>query len=214
MKEAYEQLAALLVEGEEKKALQLVREWRDKLPLMEVHEEIITPAMYHVGELWKRNEISVADEHLATAICDYIMTLLSPRNYETHGRKAVFFNVEEEEHHLGLKMAADLFREEGWEARFLGSGVPNDHVLAQIEKFQPEVICVSASLSYRVPSLQKIIRILRERIPEAFILIGGRIVKNYGREEWNESRVQTLRTLPEIKDWLIREKEGVFDEKI
>ncbi|SDJ62095.1 cobalamin B12-binding domain-containing protein [Salimicrobium halophilum] len=212
MEEVYKQLASHLLEGEEKEALELVQQWKEERSLTEVHEDIITPAMYHVGELWQKNEITVADEHLATAICDYILTLLSPRTSETNGRKAIFFNVEEEQHHLGLKMAADLFREQGWDARFLGAGMPNDHVLSQIEKYQPDVVCVSASLSYRVPALKEIIRIIEETVPGSYILVGGRIVQKYGMKEWNTSRVDTLGSLAEIKGWLNKEKEGTFDE--
>ncbi|SDX99956.1 MULTISPECIES: cobalamin B12-binding domain-containing protein [Salimicrobium] len=208
MEEVYKQLTGYLLEGEEQEALQLVRKWVDERSLLEVHEEIITPAMYYVGELWQTNRISVADEHLATATCDYIMTLISPRKGASNGKKAIFFNVEEEEHHLGLKMAADIFREEGWESRFLGTGVPDDHVLQQIEKFRPDVICISAALSYRVPEMHNIIDILKKRMPDSVILIGGRIVKNHGMSEWNVKRVHTMSSLTAVREWLQNGKEG------
>ncbi len=38
----------------------------------------LQPAMYEVGELWEKNEISVAQEHLATAIANRIMSSLYP----------------------------------------------------------------------------------------------------------------------------------------
>jgi methanogenic corrinoid protein MtbC1 len=31
-------------------------------------------AMYEIGKRWQENKISVADEHLATATCDYVIT--------------------------------------------------------------------------------------------------------------------------------------------
>lgn len=32
--------------------------------------------MYQIGQWWQENKISVADEHLATATCDYIIARL------------------------------------------------------------------------------------------------------------------------------------------
>jgi MerR family transcriptional regulator, light-induced transcriptional regulator len=31
------------------------------------YEKIIKPSMYRIGDLWEKNQITVADEHLATA---------------------------------------------------------------------------------------------------------------------------------------------------
>jgi methanogenic corrinoid protein MtbC1 len=41
----------------------------------EVHEELIAPALWLIGELWERGEISVADEHAATEISLRVLAL-------------------------------------------------------------------------------------------------------------------------------------------
>lgn len=35
----------------------------------ELHLRVVQPAQYEIGRLWQENKISVAEEHLATAIC-------------------------------------------------------------------------------------------------------------------------------------------------
>ena len=45
------------------------------LDTAQIDDEIITPALWHVGDLWERGEISVADEHIATEISIRVLAL-------------------------------------------------------------------------------------------------------------------------------------------
>lgn len=49
---------------------------KEGLTIAGVHTRVITPAMHQIGELWARNAISVADEHLATAIAHRVIAAL------------------------------------------------------------------------------------------------------------------------------------------
>jgi methanogenic corrinoid protein MtbC1 len=44
----------------------------------ELCEEVVRPALYEIGELWASGEITVADEHVASAISDTILACLAP----------------------------------------------------------------------------------------------------------------------------------------
>jgi len=44
-----------------------------KVGLAEIDVRIIQPAMYEVGRLWQRRQISVAQEHLASAITQNVL---------------------------------------------------------------------------------------------------------------------------------------------
>jgi len=61
--------AAALLRGDEVAAELVIREALEaRLSAAEIDDEIIAPALWFVGELWERGEISVADEHIATEI--------------------------------------------------------------------------------------------------------------------------------------------------
>jgi hypothetical protein len=61
--------AAAVLIGDEVAAEIVIREALEaRLTSGEVDDEIIAPALWLVGELWERGEISVADEHIATEI--------------------------------------------------------------------------------------------------------------------------------------------------
>ena len=43
-----------------------------------LYEEVFRRSLYEVGELWERGRISVADEHLATAMTESLLTQVYP----------------------------------------------------------------------------------------------------------------------------------------
>ena len=68
--------AAALLSGDEVAAEVAIREAIDaKLTTAQIDDEIIAPALWLVGDLWQRGEISVADEHLATEISLRVLAL-------------------------------------------------------------------------------------------------------------------------------------------
>ena len=65
-----------LLSGDQVAAEIAIREAMDAgLGTAQIDDEIIAPALWHVGELWERGEISVADEHVATEISMRVLAL-------------------------------------------------------------------------------------------------------------------------------------------
>ena len=68
--------ADALLSADEVAAEIAIREAMDAgLDTAQIDDEIIAPALWHVGDLWERGEISVADEHLATEISIRVLAL-------------------------------------------------------------------------------------------------------------------------------------------
>lgn len=135
----YETFAGLLLNGEEEKALAYASNLLKDQTKLSLFEDIITPAMYHIGVLWEKNKITVADEHLATAICDFVVSSLDDSIYRekrknSKRKKVMLMGVENEQHYIGLKMVASFYREQGWRVRYLGPNLPTDHALSQIRE--------------------------------------------------------------------------------
>ena len=53
---------------------------KKQTPILEIYEHLFQPALYRIGDLWEANRISVASEHMATAIVE-LQTLQTA--YET-----------------------------------------------------------------------------------------------------------------------------------
>lgn len=132
-------------------------------------------ALYRVGELWERNQISVAKEHLATAITESLLTLVHPVIFRTPrcGRRAVVSCVANEYHQLGGKMVADILELHGWDSYFLGANTPVDALLAMLEEKRPELLCLSLSVYFNLPSLLSALKHVHDAFPALRVLVGG-----------------------------------------
>ena len=169
-------LQAILA-GDRRLALKVVHEaLQQGLSLAEVYVTVIQEAMYEVGCRWERNEITVADEHLATAVTQYVLANLYDRidGSEQDRGRAVVTGIEGESHQLGANMVADMLEADGWDVRFLGANVPSTSVLAALDEHDPELVGISATMLFNVPKVAALIAAVRGRSEHRpRIVVGG-----------------------------------------
>lgn len=152
---------------------------------LEIAVNLFQPSMYQIGQLWQKNSISVAQEHMATAIAQnqialaYAAAPAAPSN----GRSALFACVEGNQHGLGLRMVSDAFDLAGWDTQYLGPNLPLRDLLSQINACRPEIVGLSASLALHIDMLRRSIDAIRAEFGGAapLIMVGG-LASNQGVE--------------------------------
>ncbi len=162
-------------------AYELVRErMAAGASLANVNVHIIQASMYEVGHLWAANRISVAREHLATAISQYVMSnAFSLAEFAPPmARTAIFANVEGNHHALGLRMISDAFETAGWTSHFLGADVPERSLVEQVDTLRPDLLGLSVALPQQLVTARRIIGGLRAEMGQScpVILLGGRAI--------------------------------------
>lgn len=174
---------------------------------IDFYEKILKPVMESVGSLWEKNKITVAEEHLATASIDYLMTQLRYQIVHPGQLKKspsiLLFCLEGEQHSLGLKMVSDVFRESKWNVKFLGSSVPTEEVIKTIDKWEPDAIGISIALSPLLPKLKDCLTQISEVRKDVDILVGGRVVSLYNLEDFGIDNVHLCRDLRDIESFAL-----------
>jgi methanogenic corrinoid protein MtbC1 len=152
----------------------------DGMSLPGLYQDVIAPAMYEVGRLWERGALTVADEHLATALTHRVLGALRPPSFfqqsfdEDSGKpRAMLAAVQGEQHALGLRMAADLLEDHGHQTIYLGADVPTGSLLRAIESFSPTLLGLTATMPESAPRLADVIAAIREDHPQLRLLVGG-----------------------------------------
>ena len=143
-----------------------------------IYFDVFAPSMEQIGELWERNEISVAEEHLATAITERLISQLSLQEMQAapRGQGTVLVGcVAGERHELGLRMLADLLRQAGWRVLYLGADVPTADWVQLAVRTHADVVAISAGAQRHVPALRDLIAQLRAALPDLQVLVGGAI---------------------------------------
>ena len=146
--------------------------------LRTLYLDVFQPALREVGRRWETGAMSVAQEHLATAITQTAMSRLAGelfRRAPSGGPSVLAACVESERHDVGLRMLCDLLELEGWTTRFLGSTVPASDIVRMARETRPDVIALSASLPPSLMAVRALTTELRRLGPPApLILVGGR----------------------------------------
>jgi methanogenic corrinoid protein MtbC1 len=169
---------ASLEAGEAERAVGLLRGAAAVgVPLADLCVEVIQPAQYTVGELWHTNRLSVAGEHLATAISEAALASVvagaprAPRN----GRRVVVACAQGELHDLGARMLADLLDLDGFEVRFLGANVPTDALASMLRSVATDLLVLSATLDEHADPLREALPRLRAATTsgQLVVAVGG-----------------------------------------
>ncbi|WP_334077691.1 cobalamin B12-binding domain-containing protein [Paenibacillus sanfengchensis] len=93
------------------------------------------------------------------------------------GYRLVAACVGEELHEIGLRMVSDIFELNGWETFYIGANVPFASVIRTVIERKADVLALSATLTYHVSLVRKLIGEIRVNEAEACrkvkILVGG-----------------------------------------
>jgi methanogenic corrinoid protein MtbC1 len=141
-----------------------------------IYFDVFAPSMQQIGELWERNQITVAEEHLATAITERMIGQLSlgARLLAQHEQGVVLVGcVAGERHELGLRMLADLLRQAGWRVLYLGGDVPTADWVQLAVRTNADAVAISAGAQRFLPALRSLVSQLRAALPNTLVLVGG-----------------------------------------
>ena len=146
-----------------------------KIEIKDLYVNLFQRSLYEIGSLWETNKISVAIEHLSTAITESLINLVYPHMFASEhcGKKAVITCTPGEFHQIGARMVADYFEINGWDGYFLGANTPDDDIINFIKEHKPDLLAISMSVFFSMNSLQLLIAKVRQHFPDLTILLGG-----------------------------------------
>jgi methanogenic corrinoid protein MtbC1 len=179
-----------ILQGQRRAALNVVMEAiREGTRLEDIYTYVFQECLYDVGRLWEGGRISVAAEHMATAITQYVMARAYSQVEPTGEKRgnAVVTGVQGESHQVGAAMVADILEYRGWNVRFLGTNVPQEGILQAIEEHQPRTLGISATMLFNVPSVVRLVEGVHKKFGPARprIVLGGAVFRAH-LDLWKE----------------------------
>ena len=185
----YQKYLALLLDGNRRACAKIVQQLLEEdIDIKTLYADLFQKSMYEVGRLWEFNRISVAKEHLVTAITEGLLNLVYPRLFEKasgdsrNEKKVVISCAANEFHQVGGKMVADIFELNGWDSQFLGANTPLDQMLAHIQEEKPDLVGLSVSVYFNMPALKSGLEAIRGNFLHLDVMVGGQAF-NWGGTE-------------------------------
>ena len=139
-------------------------------------QEVVSQSLYVVGEMWEKNEISVAKEHLATSLA---AELLEHYNHTSAyaqelNVRVIVATLENELHFVGAKSVATFLDSRGFQTLLLAK-IKKKDLITMLYDYKPQALLLSVTLVSHLDTLANLIEEIRENtlFSNLNIIVGG-----------------------------------------
>jgi DNA-binding transcriptional MerR regulator len=133
-------------------------------------DSLVLPAMREIGRRWECSEVTVGQEHFATAVVHGRMLALARGWDQGLGPRALLACPAGEQHCLGVIAMGLALRQQGWRVAYIGADAPADGIAHAISTLSPAIAVLAA---FRSKPFLDGARELRAASSATRILIGG-----------------------------------------
>ncbi|MDG7049675.1 MAG: cobalamin-dependent protein [Nitrososphaerota archaeon] len=141
-------------------------------------EKILTPVMYQIGDMWAKNRLGIADEHVASNIANTLVKMINSKYTDMPTKKKIVICVPEgEEHNLGANILETHLSSIGHHVYNLTPTEPHDSIVNFIGSTKPDSIIVSITLEDNIKPGQRLVKKIRDRF-DVPVYVGGQAIKD------------------------------------
>lgn len=172
--------AALLASGADAGDRIILKAYREGASAKTVYLGYVAGAARRLGTLWIEDRVTFAEVTVATSrlyrIIRGLRHVIDGVAMETTvNRNVLFALVPGDVHTLGIEMATDLFRREGWDVE-MSVAENHDEIIARTDKERFQSVVVVGHSEKTLPNLISLVLALRITQPMAHIVVAGNIV--------------------------------------
>jgi MerR family transcriptional regulator, light-induced transcriptional regulator len=166
-------------------------------------DQIAAPTLERIGHGWADGSVSVAQEHMTSAVFRRILGWLL-RVYEVHGPapRIVVATPPRQAHELGALLAAVSAAAEGWKVTYLGPDLPVAELVRAAEEIRADAVALSIVYPGGIDGLFAALRRPGEGLPpDVPLIVGGAAMRRH-RQEAESAGARVVETLPEFRSLL------------
>ena len=190
--ELFPKLSQAIIEGDQDLAQQLSQESLDKNINPMDSLNCLIQAMEVVGEKFQKQEYYLPEILIAARAMEHALTVLKPaieahRKQEGSGKViiVVIGTVKGDIHDIGKNLVKFFMEGAGFKVYDLGTEVPVQKFVQAIQKFKPDILCMSALISTTIPYFSTVIKKLTELglRDQVKVMVGGApVTEEYARK--------------------------------
>lgn len=119
--------------------------------------QILQNGLVKMGEGWHRGEVTVQQEHFASALSLQRLEMLIASAAPPWRRESIIVaTVDGDFHTFGALLFTFLLRRRGWDVIYLGASVPARELEATIDSVRPHLVILTAQLLHTAATLKEV----------------------------------------------------------
>jgi methanogenic corrinoid protein MtbC1 len=173
--------------------------------------ELFWPVITQIQKLHRHDQMSDLAFHYATRLMRSMVDQMQMRLQmkDRRGKTAMVICGPEESEELTAQMAADLLEADGYDVHFVGGGVANDEIVAEVGEIDADILVVFGVVPSTVPFTRLLIDRLHEIgvCPKLQIAVGGGVfnradglAEEIGADLWAATPHEMVTVLAENPD--------------
>jgi DNA-binding transcriptional MerR regulator len=174
-----------------------------ELGLNTLIERFIIPLMEQIGDLWRRGELRIANEHVCShVIRTYLGGVLASHNNNPGAPHIVVATPVDQWHDIGSLITAVVASTEGWNVTYLGASLPAEEIAGAAAHSNSRAVALSIIYPSSDPAVIQELRKLRRSLRDDIkIIVNGRAKDSYS-EVLDEIDALTTDNLGQIRKTL------------
>ncbi len=170
--------------------------------------DLIAPALDEVGRMWRCGEVSIAEEHLASALVFHAFSHMAAAlpAPPLGAPRLVLACLAGEFHELGVRIVAEVARMAGWQADVLGANTPRECAIRFIALHRPEAVGLSLALAAHLAECGRTVDEIRRASPGTRIVVGGCVFRHDTALCGLTGADACFADAVALRDWLVAER--------
>lgn len=176
------------------------------VPAPAIMSQLFWPTLEHIQKLFRNDQMTDMAHHMATRMLRHLADQMQLRleQKDRNNKSAMVICGPEESEELAAQMSADLLEAEGYNVYFVGGGVANDEIVAQIGELNNDMLVVFGAVPSTVPFTRLLIDRLHEIgvCPNLQIIVGGGVfnraeglAEEIGADLWAATPAELCQTI-------------------
>jgi methanogenic corrinoid protein MtbC1 len=185
LEELRAELFEALCNADREKAVKIAAKYQSLFNLVDFYDDLMTPVLYRVGDLWAQNSLSVATEHVcsntAIGLVEAINESNSGKGKMSSYTTIVICSPEGELHQIASKIIESLLLQKGFNIHNMSPSAPSGSISSYIESTKPAFVMVSVTLSENLKAAIRLLNTIRAK-SNMPVLMGGAAIKALSEE--------------------------------
>lgn len=137
-------------------------------------EFIVAPLLRQVGDDWHSGELTIAQEHFASAtVTDVVAEMMRAVSAANDAPRLLVTTLPESRHVIGAALAGASAAADGWHVIFLGAELPAAEIVKAAAAADADAVAISVTYTPDPQATVAEIRRLREALPSGVLLVVG-----------------------------------------
>lgn len=163
-------------------------------------EAVAAPTLRAIGHGWREGEVSVGQEHLASAVFRRVLGwIMGMYDVGASAPGIVLSTPPGQIHDLGAMLAGATAAAEGWRVTYLGPDLPVADLLAAARQVDAKAVALSLIYPIDGPALIETVAEVRQGLPRTTALLLGGAAATPNRESLEALGAQVLPSLADLR---------------